>query len=355
MPGIGVITNPKAKKNLKRPWIKDALQRIVGDTGKVYETRSIDELPDLAHEFIENGVEIIGVNGGDGTTHIAMSHFIPIYEKKNKPLPKLLTLRGGTMNTIANSIKHKGKGEDILSNVVEKYRAGKELNFIRQPILHVNDNYGFMWGYGVVGNFLEQYYKGTNLGPWQAVKTAVKLVGSAVFGTATAKQVFQPYESVLEIDGTTLEVPDCTAVMICSIVEVGLGAKIAYRAYEKPGYVHMRALTVKPYQFVPWLYHAFRGIRVPHEGFIDEIAKTITIKTKGNPPYTVDGELYKDTNEFVISQGPVMDVIREGKKKIRKHIGLPEGWDNPALPSESGINSPGERLGGSETERVITL
>jgi len=335
MPGIGVITNPKAKKNLRRPWIKESLQRIVGDAGWVYETRSIDELGPLAHELIEKNIDILAVNGGDGTTHIVLSHLIPIYQSKNKPLPRLLSLRGGTMNTISNSIKHKGKSENILSRVVRKYRAGEALDIVRQPVLQINDHYGFMWGCGVVGNFLEQYYKGTALGSWQAFKTVATIVSSAIFRTSLAKQVFQGYQTVVDFDERRMEIPGCRGLVICSIIEVGLGFKMAYRAYEKPGYMHVRGTSLKAYQFAPWIGHIWLGKPVPNEGVIDEIARKVCVKVEGKPPYTVDGELYKDTDEFNLRQGPVIDVIREGGKKKPKNIGLPENCENHAIAQEA--------------------
>lgn len=347
MPGIGVITNPKAKKNIKRPWIKDSLQRIVGDSGWVYETRSIDELPALAHEFIEKGMDILAVNGGDGTTHAVLTNFIPVYRDKGIPLPKLLSLRGGTMNTISKSIKHKGRGEGILTSVVQKYREGKEIQHIRQPVLKINEKYGFMWGYGIAGNFLEHYYKGTVLGRWQAFKVAARLISSAVFQTSMAREVFGIHPTVMEVDGHVMEMPDCRAILVCSIKEVGLGVKLAYRAYEKPGYVHIRGTTLSPAKVVPYVPKVILGKRVNNPGIIDELGRNVYIKTEGDPPYTVDGEMYKDTNEFHVHQGPVLNVIREGGRRLPAEIGLPEDWESRLLPasadSEEETSGRGER------------
>ena len=325
----------------------------MGDAGNVYETRSIDELPALAHEFIDKGIDLLAVNGGDGTTHITLTHFIPIYQKKGVSLPRLLSLRGGTMNTISNSIKHKGEGQDILSSVVRKYKAGQAIDTVRQPVLHINDRYGFMWGYGVVGNFLEQYYKGTVLGPWQAFKTVVKIATSMMFRTSLSKQVFTTYPSVLEMDGERYDLPNCSVIMACSILEVGLGAKLTYRAYEKPGYLHLRSSSFKPYQVVPWIGHLALGKRIPREEVVDELAREARIKIQGRPPYTIDGELYRDTDEFYLRQGPVLDIVREGTKKLPKGIGLPEDWETQALPSHLKSEFSGRGYQHSEAERAL--
>jgi len=311
--------------------MREALQRIVGDAGRVYETRSIAEIPRVAEEFIERKLDILAVNGGDGTTHITLTHFIPVYGER--PLPKLLSLRGGTMNTISNSIRHKGKSENILQSVVEKYQNNEKLDIVRQPLLHINDRYGFMWGYGIVGNFLEAYYKGTTLGPWQAAKVIARFVFSAIFRTQFAKDLFASYPSKFTIDGRTVDSPECMVALAATIKELGLGAKLAYRAYEKPGYVHFRATGISPIKVAIYVPHLFLGKPVP--GISDYLAREVFIETEGNPPYTIDGELYKDTNTFRLSQGPIVNVIREGSKKQPKGIGLPDGDAITAIPDSS--------------------
>lgn len=332
MSGIGVITNPKAKRNLNRPWIKDTLTRIVGDSGKVYETRSIDELPAVAEDFMKRDLDVLAVNGGDGTVHIVLTNFIPAYG--DRPLPKLLSLRGGTMNTISNAIKHKGQSENILKSVVAKIRDGKPLDIVNQPILKINEKYGFLWGFGVVGNFMEQYYKGTNPGTWQAFKVVTRMVWSAIFRTQYAKDIFAPFPASIVLDGVPRDVGDCRVVVASTIKEFGLGFKFTYRAYEKPGYTHILAMSFSPAQIVPWMPHIFMGKRIPRDEVLDEIAGEIVVETEGNPPYVIDGELYRDTNVFKIRQGPVIEVIRAGLKKPVKGIGLEASAVKRALPEE---------------------
>ena len=327
MPGIGVITNPKAKRNINRPWIREALERIVGDAGRVYETRSIDELPRVAEEFIERDLDVLAVNGGDGTTHIAITNFIPVYG--DRPLPKLLSLRGGTMNTISKSIKHKGTCENILASIVKKVRNDEPLDIVYQPTLKINDRYGFLWGYGVVGNFLEAYYKGTTLGTVQAVKVVSRIIFSAIFRTQFAKDLFAPSPTRLTIDGKTMDLPDCRVVLSAAIKEFGLGAKLTYRAYEKPGHIHLRATEKTPFRIVPWIPNLFMGRPIP--GIMDEVVTEFVAETEKKMPYTIDGELYRDTKIFRVRAGPIIRVIREGVKKPPKGIGFQEDAEANAL------------------------
>jgi diacylglycerol kinase family enzyme len=118
MSGIGVIHNPFARGNMKRPWVVNKLREIVKGAGELWETKNVNELPKVAEDCLKKKTEILAVNGGDGTLHVVLSAFIKVYGES--PLPKVISLRGGTMNTMSNSLKLKGRSQGILKQAVEK-------------------------------------------------------------------------------------------------------------------------------------------------------------------------------------------------------------------------------------------
>ena len=67
----------------------------------------------------EGGVEILGLNGGDGTNHVTLSAFIRVYG--DTPRSKNAFLRGGTMNTVDDACGIFGTPETPLYNLIEKY------------------------------------------------------------------------------------------------------------------------------------------------------------------------------------------------------------------------------------------
>lgn len=65
VPGIGVVLNPKSRRNLQDAGAATRLARTLGDHGVVRAARSIDELHLIATDFKRLGIDILGISGGD--------------------------------------------------------------------------------------------------------------------------------------------------------------------------------------------------------------------------------------------------------------------------------------------------
>ena len=308
MPGIGIIHNPFARGNLKRPRVAEKLRRILGNEGLVIETRNIHELPAVAEKFMQDGIEVMAVNGGDGTLHLTLSAFIKVYG--DQPLPKLLSLRGGTMNTMSTSLKLKGKTLEICAKAVEHYRRGGQFELLDQPLVRLADKYGFMSGGGLATNFLETYYSGTNTGPIEGAKILAKAVASAVTGTDYVKKLFSLARAEIVVDGETVPFQEFTVILGCSIVEIGLGFKPTPRAYDQPGRFHFVATRISPLGVARRLHLVHGGKDIIHPDFFSRVALEAEIRPKGKFRYTIDGELYDTEEPVKICAGPVVKVVK---------------------------------------------
>ncbi len=309
MGGIGIIHNPFAKGNLKRPWIADKIRKVIGDHGVLRETKNIDELPEVAREFMKQEIEIIAVNGGDGTLHLALTAFANVYD--GKPMPKLMSLRGGTMNTMSNSLKIKGKSLAIISKAVKNYQAGKPFNEMEQHLLKVNDNYGFMSGNGGIAKFLDVYYSGSSTGPIQGGKVLGRLIGSGIVRGEFQAQLFAATPMKVTVDGKKLDCEEFKFLLACTIKEIGLGFAATPRAYDKPGHFHLVASAAPTSYLVRkspaiWLGRDIVGHPdVHHNG----IAREVVVEPKENIRWMIDGEMYDTDEPLVYSVGPTITVI----------------------------------------------
>ena len=75
MGGIGVVHNPFARGNMRRPWVVKKLHEVVAGAGDLWETRNVNELPKVAENFLRRKLDILAINGGDGTLHLVLSVF----------------------------------------------------------------------------------------------------------------------------------------------------------------------------------------------------------------------------------------------------------------------------------------
>jgi len=308
METLGIIHNPFAKGNLKRPWIGEKIRKVVDEVGFVRETRNVNELPEVAREFKEQGVDIMAVNGGDGTLHMAISAFVPVYG--DTPLPKLMSLRGGTMNTMSNSLKIKGKTLSIIKKAVKHIKEGGTFNEMQQHLLKINDSYGFMSGAGIIANFLDAYYSGTSTGPWQAAKLLGKGVAGAPFRSNFVRQIFRSAPLRVVADGHELDPHEYTIVLACTIRELGLGFTPTPRAYDYPDRFHLLAGTIRPSQVVVRLPQIWLGKDLVHPNLhVTAPVQQAVVEPREHIRYMIDGELYDSEEPLHYSVGPSITVI----------------------------------------------
>lgn len=305
---IGVIHNPFARGNVKRPHVADQLRRILDDQGFVIETKNLDELPEVAEKFLKDGIEILAVNGGDGSLHLALSAFINVYG--DRPLPRIVSLRGGTMNTMSNSLKLKGKTLDICKKAVELCRSKKPYITLKQHLVRLNDKYGFLSGAGVAANFLDAYYSGAGTGPVAGAKVVARAVASAIVGGSYVKRIFEPAKADITVNNEKIPFTEFTAFLGCSIREIGLGFKTTPRAYSKKGYFQFLATKIKPMALVPKLHKIYLGQDLDHPDVFSRLTNDVKIIPHGNLRYMVDGEIYEIDEPIEMSTGPTIDVIK---------------------------------------------
>ncbi len=308
MGGIGVIHNPFAKGNLKRPWIVQKLQELVTDIGELWETRNIAELPKVAEDFLRHKLEILAINGGDGTLHLVLSAFIKVYG--DQPLPKVISLRGGTMNTMTNSLKIKGRTLSILKQAVEKYRQAEPMRELKQNLLKINDNYGFMGGGGMVANFLDEYYSVPHPTPWHALKLVARATASGLAGTEYARKLFRATPMRVTVDGRKLDPEEFTGFLGCTIEEVGLHFRPTFRANDQPNHFHFIATTIKPIWMAPripvfWFNRDWVHPKVQHSG----VTKGVLVEPIKPFRWTMDGEMYTADLPLHLSVGPTVSVL----------------------------------------------
>src|SRR3954465_12554 len=147
MPGIGVIFNPRSGRNLRDPRAARRLSEALGDHGVVREAGSIDELYRVAEDFRSLKIDVLGISGGDGTNGVTITGFLDVYE--STALPQIAFLRGGTMNTVANSVGvRRGRPEGLLDRLCRRYveRAARPLEDVERHVMSIDGKYGFLFG-----------------------------------------------------------------------------------------------------------------------------------------------------------------------------------------------------------------
>ena len=306
--GIGIIVNPYSRQNRRNPEGIRKLGYIIGDRGSCEATKSLADVERVAREFMHKGVEILGLAGGDGTNHVTISTFIRVYG--DHPLPTIALLRGGTMNTIAKSFGIKGTTDTILFNIVEKYHTGAPFKTVRRPIMKIGEGkYGFLFGNGVVHNYLAEYYSTGRPSPWRAVTTLSRAVASATIDGDFSRRMFKPFMAKVWVDGRKWESEEYFSVLAASIEDIGLGFKPFVKATESLERFAIVGVITNALGVSLSLPAMALARPLSRERFIDAAAERVVFETEEPLKYTIDGDIYETGTHLELTAGPVLDLI----------------------------------------------
>jgi diacylglycerol kinase family enzyme len=303
-----IIHNPFARRNAGNRQYADILTNILGRRGRLCETGHVSELDGIARDCLERGTRVVGINGGDGTIHGVLTSFIRVYG--SHPLPRILILRGGTMNTVAASLKLKGTPEAILKKWVS---AGEgRLRVIKQATLKIGDQYGFIGGAGMITRFLDAYYDGGDTGPVKVVKMLARIIPGAVIRSRYVTDIFQPGMMRVVREGKDMGRDSYTALLVSTVRETGLGFALTYRCYEKPESFHLVLANINPFALVPKIAALWLGRPVNHPGILHHgPCRTLRIEPIGGTlRWMMDGEMYDTDRPLTITTGPTVDILR---------------------------------------------
>ena len=308
MPGIGVITNPRSRQNKRDPAGMRRLGYLIGSRGSAEATRSLDDLYRVCEEFKKEQIDILGISGGDGTLHHTLTAMIKTYGEQ--PLPQVAILRGGTMNTIANSLGIKGAPSKLLFELVDRYHNDEPFDTFEREILAVGDAYGFIFGGGVISNFLELYYGTGRPSPSTAAKLLLRSILSAAVGGRLSKKMSRRFRARVTVDGDVWARDDFMAVAAACVREVGLGFKPFYRCEERPHSFALLGIHVATaLGFCLELPRIWRGRPMRRDKAIDAVASEVLFEND-EIPYIVDGDTYLAKGSLRLANGPRVRFIR---------------------------------------------
>ena len=307
MPGIGLVYNPRAGKNKRDPGAPLRLARQLGDHGVVAAPRSIDELFRVAEDFRRQQIEVLGISGGDGTNHVTLTGFHQVYA--GDPLPMIALLRGGTMNTVANSLGlPQGRTDGLLDRLVLRYLEAPALQSVEQWTLDVDGKLGFIFGLGVIPGFMHEYYATGEPSPWTALKTLARGIGSTMVGGAMVRRMTRPIVAQVETDtGEHWTSQPFFSVAGGTITDIGLGFRPFYRANEIPGMVHLLGIHTSAFGFVTDLVKIHRAEGMSPGKCTDALVRRAHITSPTPFRYMIDGDVIDHPrNEITVRIGPIV-------------------------------------------------
>ena len=308
MPGIGIVTNPHSKLNKRNPERHKVLGYILGQRGQLAVTNSIAELESVATDFKAKDIEVLAINGGDGTISRTLTAFIRCYGEH--PLPKIAILGGGTINVLRTNLGTRGRPEDVLFRLVEQHSAGATFKIQRTPTICVEDTYGFLFGVGIVANFLDLFYrhKTNALG---SILLIIRLYWAALFNRELFQSIVNSQEYRLSPRNSRPLEGSAAAVMCSTLARMPLGARFFTLLDKNPDKMECISFQLDENKILWQLPVMLMGTALQMNLWQQRICSSdIEIKADSGRRYTVDGELFTAKSDTIkVTMGPKIDFV----------------------------------------------
>lgn len=307
MTGIGIITNPHSKLNKRNPKRQELLTYVAGEQGQVRITHSLEELAEVAHEYSNKSLDILAINGGDGTISRTLTTFIHAYG--DKPLPPIVILRGGTINMLAKNLGITGSPEQVLFRLMEAYSTNEFKRKVKLPTLKVGNEYGFLFGNGSCHAFLQEFYK-NKTGAVGSLLLLLKIIFSRFFAKTFYDRIIFDQKMSYLVD-RKIDKAHRSCSLFCSVVEkMPLGKKLFYElnSYSEPCFQAISAILPASKAWYQLPLSVILKPKSDPKSRDSFIAKKVELTCETYGGYTLDGELFEPKDKKVtIEMGPTLD------------------------------------------------
>ena len=307
-PRIGLISNPHSRRN--RAALAD-IEAMIAAKGDILHriTQSADELPVALQAFAEQGINVVAINGGDGTTSqvfAALLNASPFREQ-----PAVVLLPGGTTNMNAADAGMRGRLDRQIGKLC-RWSAGEALSVERltRPVLRIDGAvgqdalYGMFFGAGsIIINGIEHCTRHIhNVGLTDEIGPGVTLL-RAVWGVLRDDPQFTaPIHVALRPDEQGEAAQKQLAILLVTSLErFFLGIHPWWGEEKNP--LHCTWIE-KPAQGLlrrlPGLLRGKPGKgATPENGYFSHNTRQLELSM--DTTFTIDGELYQASREH----GPV--------------------------------------------------
>jgi hypothetical protein len=297
MPKIGLISNPKSQRN--RRGLQEIRQILAGAPEIIHvATDASAELDEVLADFAARGLDLLLINGGDGTVQTLLTR---LFEKHAFGTPPLLgILPRGTANTTAADVGLRGRTAAALSRVIAASRAGSVADHVVQrPILRIENlvsempQRGMMLGAGAIPDAVELcnrevYGRGLKGDFGMGVTLAAILLGSVV---GRGNGVLRPHDIGVRLDGGSENRTDRLLVLATTLHRLILGSTPFWNYDTQP--IRYTSIAYPPDHLLraaPKVLYGWRRRTLCPKVYDSHGARRIALRL--DAPFTIDGETF---------------------------------------------------------------
>lgn len=316
-PNIGVLINPLSGGNLNG---LGSIRSVIDDNPRVIhrDVQTPQEVLDALLDFSRRNVDLLAVNGGDGTVQAVLTNLY--LHQPFSVMPLLAVLQSGTTSMTARDVGFSGSRIRSLQKLFKWAVTGDgEPTIVQRPVLQVQapghqTYYGMFFGASAIYQGIEYFHRKINtkglrgeLGPGI---TILRFLWSAL---RQRSGFIPPIPVSVTVDEKPPQNFDSFVVLVSTLERLFLGIH-PYWGIES-GPLHYTAVRAYPRHLLMALPALLRGRRshvgTNENGFYSHNAHEIKLFLDGG--FTLDGQLYTPENQekpTVVRYGGTANFIR---------------------------------------------
>jgi diacylglycerol kinase (ATP) len=304
---LAVIANPRSKVHRNDPACVDRLRHVVAGRGEVFAPESRAALDEACTALRQSGVDLVAVHGGDGTLHVTMGALAKVYE--NGPMPRIAILPAGTLNTVAAGLGLGGEPLERLARVCDDHGRGRVMT-TRRPLLRVGHHAGFLFGHGLIANFMRAYYDTGAPSPATGAALLARAALSAAVNGPLARQLFARPRTRVTVDGVVWPHEDHATIACATVPEIGIGFRPFPHVLDREDRFEVVGFHCTPLQLVGLLPRIRAGNDLPPSRATSALASGLVLEADAPFDYVVDGDLYTtEGTSLELAVGPVVELV----------------------------------------------
>jgi len=310
---VGVLTNPLSGGNKKG---LSGIYNILAQWPEVLhrEAFTLEGMTEALSFFAQNGVELIVINGGDGTAQAVLTL---IDRAELFPTPPLLALlRAGTTSMLPRDVGIPGSATAGLSKALCWARErDSSLTLQSRPILRVQrtdgqpTQCGMFFGAGAICQGIKEFHSGVNPMGWRGqIMPGITLMRMLLGILRKNHETVPPLLTRSKIDGQPKQERVNLFVLISTLNRLFFGMRPYWGTEEGP--LHYTEVAAEPkylFRVIPSLFRWQKNrYATPENGFVSHNIHEVQLEIEGD--FTLDGELYAVGQGSLIINvaGPVM-------------------------------------------------
>lgn len=304
---VGVLSNPLSGRNRHgmRPILK-----VLAENPRVphCEVQTPDDVALALADFAGKEVEVVAVNGGDGTVQAVVSAVL-----KNKPFPKiplLVVFTSGTTSMIAGDVGMRGAPARALRRLLVWATVGsRNAVILERHVLRVRTSpgqephYGMFFGAGGIDQgirFCRE--KIESLGLRGELGPGLTLIWFLLTLITGRTDYVAPVPVTVHLDGQPPEQHQCLLLIVSTLERLFLGLRPYWGTESGP--LKYSAVSAGPRHLLRVLPSLVRGrphpYGIPQHGYHSSNVHEVRLVLKSG--YTLDGELFTPDSK----SGPVV-------------------------------------------------